>query len=111
MKFATMLGGTLALVALGTAAHAEDAACKTVRLSDPGWTDITATNGVASVVLDAESMVPAAGQGIVGVTVRAADTELHELLSGIEDRTARAVSRAERRSASAPSSSASRPVR
>ncbi|RWR30037.1 choline ABC transporter substrate-binding protein [Sinirhodobacter populi] len=53
MKFATMLGGTLALVALGTAAHAEDAACKTVRLSDPGWTDITATNGVASVVLDA----------------------------------------------------------
>ncbi|WP_307138574.1 hydroxymethylbilane synthase [Pseudoroseomonas cervicalis] len=50
----------------------------------------------ASVVLDAEAMVPAAGQGIVGVTVRAADTELHELLSGIEDRTARAVSRAER---------------
>ncbi|WP_207553688.1 hydroxymethylbilane synthase [Teichococcus deserti] len=50
----------------------------------------------ASVVLDADAMVPAAGQGIVGVTVREADTELHELLSGIEDRSARAVSRAER---------------
>ncbi|WP_245906184.1 hydroxymethylbilane synthase [Teichococcus aestuarii] len=50
----------------------------------------------ASVVLDAEAMVPAAGQGIVGITVRAADEELHELLSGIEDRSARAVSRAER---------------
>ena len=48
------------------------------------------------VVLDPEAMVPAAGQGIVGVTVRAEDTELHELLSGIEDREARAVSRAER---------------
>ena len=50
----------------------------------------------ASVILDAEAMVPAAGQGIVGVTVRAADLELLELLSGIEDREARAVSRAER---------------
>ena len=48
------------------------------------------------VVLDPEAMVPAAGQGIVGVTVRAGDTELHELLGGIEDREARAVSRAER---------------
>ena len=48
------------------------------------------------VVLDPEAMVPAAGQGIVGVTVRAEDTELHELLAGIEDREARAVSRAER---------------
>jgi glycine betaine/proline transport system substrate-binding protein len=32
---------------------ADDASCKMVRLSDPGWTDITATNGVASVLLDA----------------------------------------------------------
>jgi hydroxymethylbilane synthase len=41
-------------------------------------------------------MVPAAGQGIVGVTVRADDTELHELLAAIEDPEARAVSSAER---------------
>jgi len=47
-------------------------------------------------VIDPEAMVPAAGQGIVGVTVRATDEELHELLAAIEDREARAVSRAER---------------
>jgi hydroxymethylbilane synthase len=49
-----------------------------------------------SVAIDPEVMVPAAGQGIVGVTVRADDTELHELLSAIEDPEARAVSSAER---------------
>ncbi len=50
----------------------------------------------ASVVLDPEAMVPAAGQGIVGVTVRADDVELLDLLSAIEDREAKAVSTAER---------------
>jgi len=50
----------------------------------------------ATVVLDPEAMVPAAGQGIVGITVRADDVELHELLSAIEDREALAVSTAER---------------
>lgn len=32
---------------------ADDQDCQSVRLSDPGWTDITATNGVAQVLLDA----------------------------------------------------------
>ena len=50
----------------------------------------------ASLVLDPELMVPSAGQGIVGVTVRADDGELLELLAAIEDREARAVSGAER---------------
>lgn len=50
----------------------------------------------ASVVIAPEIMVPAAGQGIVGVTVRADDIELRELLGGIEDPEARAVSSAER---------------
>jgi hydroxymethylbilane synthase len=50
----------------------------------------------AGLVLDPETMVPSACQGIVGVTVRAADTHLHELLAGIEDPEARAVSTAER---------------
>jgi len=49
-----------------------------------------------SVAIDPEAMVPAAGQGIVGVTVRADDTELRELLAAIEDPEARAVSGAER---------------
>jgi hydroxymethylbilane synthase len=47
-------------------------------------------------VLDPEAMVPAAGQGIVGITCRSADVELLELLSAIEDREAAAVSTAER---------------
>ena len=50
----------------------------------------------ASVVLDPEAMVPSAGQGIVGVTVRESDTELRELLAGIEDPDAKAVATAER---------------
>jgi hydroxymethylbilane synthase len=52
--------------------------------------------GRASVILDADAMVPAAGQGIVGITVRADDVELHELLAAIEDPEAKAVSTAER---------------
>ena len=48
------------------------------------------------VAIDPDVMVPAAGQGIVGVTVRADDTELHELLAAMEDPEARAVSSAER---------------
>ena len=50
----------------------------------------------ASVVLDPDSMVPAAGQGIVGITVREGDDDLRELLAGIEDPEAKAVSTAER---------------
>ena len=50
----------------------------------------------ASAVLDADTVVPAAGQGIVGVTVRADDVELQELLGAIEDPEAKAVSTAER---------------
>ncbi|HTB48086.1 MAG TPA: hydroxymethylbilane synthase [Acetobacteraceae bacterium] len=50
----------------------------------------------ASVVLDPDSMVPAAGQGIIGITTRADDVELHELLAAIEDPEAKAVSTAER---------------
>ena len=50
----------------------------------------------ASVVLEPEIMLPAACQGIVGITMRAADVELHELIAAIEDPVARAVSTAER---------------
>lgn len=50
----------------------------------------------AAVVLDPEVMVPAAGQGIVGITVRQGDGELRELLGGIGDREATATATAER---------------
>ena len=50
----------------------------------------------ASLVLDPEAMVPAAGQGIVGITVRAADTDLRDLLATIDDPEASATSTTER---------------
>jgi hydroxymethylbilane synthase len=50
----------------------------------------------ASVVLDPDTMVPAAGQGIIGITARAGDTGLHELLAAIEDPEAKAAATAER---------------
>ncbi|MDR3534687.1 MAG: hydroxymethylbilane synthase [Rhodopila sp.] len=49
-----------------------------------------------AVVLEPETMVPAAGQGIVGVTVRADDTALRDLLAVIEDAQSRAAATAER---------------
>jgi len=53
-------------------------------------------DGEAETVIDADVMVPAACQGIVGVTVRARDEELRELLWAIEDREARLCAQAER---------------
>jgi hydroxymethylbilane synthase len=52
--------------------------------------------GEAEVVIDADDMVPAACQGIVGVTVRAQDEELRELLWAVEDQAARICANAER---------------
>jgi hydroxymethylbilane synthase len=46
--------------------------------------------------LDPEKFVPAACQGIVGITCREADIELRTLLSAIEDPASRAVAAAER---------------
>jgi glycine betaine/proline transport system substrate-binding protein len=41
-----------------SALAADSEACKTVRLSDVGWTDITATTATASVILDALGYTP-----------------------------------------------------
>lgn len=43
----------LAVLSLAPARAAEPAACATVRMSDPGWTDITSTNAVTGVLLEA----------------------------------------------------------
>ena len=51
MKLAPMLAA--AVVAASAAHAADDASCKTIRLSDPGWTDITSTNAIASTLLAA----------------------------------------------------------
>jgi hydroxymethylbilane synthase len=50
----------------------------------------------ASLPLSTDLMVPSACQGIVGITIRSEDTELHAMLSGIEDPEAKAVATAER---------------
>jgi len=50
----------------------------------------------ADIALPPEVMLPAAGQGIVGITVREEDVELCELLAAIEDSEARIVATAER---------------
>jgi hydroxymethylbilane synthase len=51
---------------------------------------------LADIPLSPQVMVPAAGQGIIGITVREEDEELCELLAAIEDREARIVATAER---------------
>lgn len=51
---------------------------------------------LGAIVLNPEIMVPAAAQGIVGITVRSGDTALRDLLAKIEDPTARVVATAER---------------
>ncbi|WP_454856018.1 choline ABC transporter substrate-binding protein [Rhizobium binxianense] len=54
-----LIAGLFLSAASFTTVHAaDDASCKTIRLSDPGWTDITATNGVASVLLSALGYEP-----------------------------------------------------
>ncbi|HEV7255120.1 MAG TPA: choline ABC transporter substrate-binding protein [Mesorhizobium sp.] len=48
----------LSLLASGAAFAAEPASCQTVRFSDVGWTDITATTATASVILEALGYEP-----------------------------------------------------
>ena len=47
-----------ACLGLSPALAADGDACKTIRLSDPGWTDITSTNAIASVLLEALGYAP-----------------------------------------------------
>lgn len=51
-KLNAMLAGGLLLALGSTQVMAEDARCATVRLGDPGWSDIAVTNGIASLLLD-----------------------------------------------------------
>ncbi|MGE8358491.1 choline ABC transporter substrate-binding protein [Pseudomonas sp.] len=47
-----LFAGGLLLATTAFQAHAEDASCATVKLGDPGWSDIAVTNGIASFLLD-----------------------------------------------------------
>jgi glycine betaine/proline transport system substrate-binding protein len=46
------------LLGLSPAFAADPESCKTVRLSDPGWTDITSTNSIAATLLEALGYAP-----------------------------------------------------
>ncbi|BCH23590.1 glycine/betaine ABC transporter substrate-binding protein [Mesorhizobium sp. L-8-10] len=60
--------GLTALLAAGPAFAGDPESCRTVRLSDVGWTDIQATTGVASVLLTALGYEPEVIQLSVPVT-------------------------------------------
>lgn len=53
MKTARLWLVIAALLLPGAASAADAEACRTVRMADPGWTDIGATNALAGIVLDA----------------------------------------------------------
>ena len=50
--FSTVIAAGLAIVAASLQVQAEDASCATVKLGDPGWSDIAVTNGIAGLLLD-----------------------------------------------------------
>jgi len=52
MKMVTIAAAAAAIASLSGQAWADDAACKTVKFADVGWSDIAATTGMASVVLE-----------------------------------------------------------
>jgi glycine betaine/proline transport system substrate-binding protein len=62
------LAGVLALAAMTAQAAGDPASCKTVRFSDVGWTDITATTAATSVVLEGLGYTPKAQVLSVPVT-------------------------------------------
>ena len=53
MKLATTAALLAAVASAAPAIAADPEACQTIRMSDPGWTDITSTNALAGVVLTA----------------------------------------------------------
>src|SRR6476659_8716312 len=55
---ASLVIGAGVLSAAGTAAAGDSESCKKVRLSDVGWTDITATTAVTSAILTALGYEP-----------------------------------------------------
>jgi hydroxymethylbilane synthase len=64
----------------------------------------------ASLVVHPEIMIPAAGQGIVAITVRESDTQMREMLAAINDRAAHIAATAERALLAALDGSCSTPV-
>lgn len=65
----TMLACAAAVLSVtAPLAHAEDASCKAVRFADVGWSDIAATTGMASVVLEGLGYKPTVTIASVPIT-------------------------------------------
>ena len=69
-SFKAALGSAAAILLASAPAFGQEAACQTVRFSDVGWTDITATTATASVVLEALGYEPDVQVLSVPVTYR-----------------------------------------
>ncbi len=68
------LAGAVLLSCAGTAFAAAPASCKTVSLSDVGWTDITATTAATSIVLEGLGYTPDVKVLSVPVTYKSLET-------------------------------------
>jgi glycine betaine/proline transport system substrate-binding protein len=75
LKTVLASAATLALAMAAPAFAGDTEACKTVRFSDVGWTDITATTATASVVLEALGYEPDVQVLSVPVTYRSLKNE------------------------------------
>jgi glycine betaine/proline transport system substrate-binding protein len=73
--FKVALGSAAAMLVASAPAFAQEEACRTVRFSDVGWTDITATTATASVVLEALGYEPDVQVLSVPVTYRSLQNE------------------------------------
>ena len=62
-RFARAACALSVLLTAGSAMAADAPACKTIRMSDPGWTDITSTNGTFTVNLPE----PAAATAVIRI--------------------------------------------
>jgi glycine betaine/proline transport system substrate-binding protein len=72
--FRTALASAALISLAGTALAADPASCKTVGLSDVGWTDITATTAATSVILEGLGYSPDVKVLAVPVTYKSLET-------------------------------------
>jgi glycine betaine/proline transport system substrate-binding protein len=68
LKLALLGLASTAMSLCAPLAHAEEASCKTVRFADVGWSDIAATTGLASVVLEGLGYKPTVTIASVPIT-------------------------------------------
>jgi glycine betaine/proline transport system substrate-binding protein len=68
MKFKKLSLAVVAATLASSAALADEASCKTVRFADVGWSDIAATTGMASVVLEGLGYKPSVTIASIPIT-------------------------------------------